>query len=539
MRVQAVALWAFVGMIASSAGAMAIPVAPSLGGGATTGTSSIKSDLDVAGSGGKGATKSDISHFTAGQTLTVDARLGHESLAAGPRSNETFLFASVAGSDAQANANVAPPLNLAIVIDRSGSMKGERLARAIEAATGTIERMRDGDMVTVVAFDTAAQIVVPPTLTTASTRGTVEAAIRGIRLGGDTCISCGLEAAMTQIMSASARLPGGDQVTRMMLLSDGATNNGIKDIPGLRALAGRLRERGCSISTIGVDVDFDEKVMAAIAIESNGRHYFVANASDLPAIFAQEFDSLLSSVARDSELAIELAPGVEVDQVFDRSFRREGSKVIVPFGTFAAKQEKTVLMKLRVPADHDGVQPVASLKLAYRDLLQRTNGSCEGDLALLVTSDGSAQKDLDPFVSTRLQRSRTSQTLTEANLLFEQGRGGEAREKLARQEQELRATGDVASRAAKAAPKPMRLGGRAFDVDRDFERQLAAVSQAESSFGGGPAKGAASATGGAGGSAPGVANAAPVTASPPPAASSREGKSGVRSNQQNASDFGL
>jgi Ca-activated chloride channel family protein len=531
MRVQAVALWAFVGMIASSAGAMAIPVAPSTTTTAT-GNSSIKSDFDVSGSGTKGGTKSDISHFTAGQTLTVDARLGHESLAAGSRSNETFLFASVAGSDTQANANVAPPLNLAIVIDRSGSMKGERLARAIEAATGTIERMRDGDMVTVVTFDTAAQIVVPPTRTSSSTRGTVEAAIRGIRLGGDTCISCGLEAAMTELMSAS--LPG-DHVTRMMLLSDGATNNGIKDIPGLRALAGRMRDRGCTISTIGVDVDFDEKVMAAIAIESNGRHYFVANASDLPSIFAQEFDSLLSSVARDAELAIELAPGVEVDQVFDRSFRREGSKVIVPFGTFAAKQEKTVLMKLRVPADHDGVQPVASLKLGYRDLVQRTNGTCEGDLALMVTSDGSAQKDLDPFVATRLQRSRTSQTLTEANLLFEQGRAGEAREKLARQEQELRTTGDVTSRAAKAAPK--RAGGHAFDVDRDFERQLAAVTQAESSFGGGRA--AASAT-----AAPGVVGGsvnAPVAAAPPAPVepSSRAGKTGVRSNQQNASDFGL
>jgi Ca-activated chloride channel family protein len=381
-------------------------------------------------------------------------------------------------------------------------------------------------VVTVVTFDTSAQVVVPPTRTSASTRSSIEAAIRNIRLGGDTCISCGLEAAMSELTSASTFFPGGDHVTRMMLLSDGATNNGIKDIPGLRALAGRMRDRGCTISTIGVDVDFDEKVMAAIAVESNGRHYFVANASDLPSIFAQEFDSLLSSVARDTELAVELAPGVEVDQVFDRSFRREGSKVIVPFGTFGAKQEKTVLMKLRVPSDHDGVQPVASLKLAYRDLVQRTNGSCQGDLALLVTSDGSAQKDLDPFVSTRLQRSRTSQTLQEANLLFEQGRAGEAHEKLAQQEQELRATGDVASRAAKAAPKRP---GHAFDVDRDFERQLAAVAQAESSFGNAPTT---AARGGGG-----LANGAPAAA--PPAPSSREGKSGVRSNQQNASELGL
>ena len=94
--------------------------------------------------------------------------------------------------------------------------------------------------------------------------------------------------------------------------------------------------------------------MAALADEGNGRHYFVANASGLPAVFAQEFDDILASVAKEAELAIELAPGVEVAEVFDRSFRREGSKIIVPFGTFSAKQEKTVLVKLRVPADREG-----------------------------------------------------------------------------------------------------------------------------------------------------------------------------------------
>src|SRR5262249_59285645 len=135
--------------------------------------------------------------------------------------------------------------------------------------------------------------------------------------------------------------------------------------------------------------------------------------------------------AGDAELSVELPPGVEVDQVFDRTFRREGSRVIVPFGTFSAKQEKTVLMKLRVPADREGVQPVVDVKLAYRDLVQKTDGSCAGALALMVTSDAATvQKDLDPFVAARLERSRTAQTLTEANLLFQQGRVAEAQDRL-------------------------------------------------------------------------------------------------------------
>ncbi len=506
MRVQTVALWALVGMLASSAAAMAIPL--------------HSSDSPTISGDPQKPTSTDISHFTAGQTLTVDARLGHASIASSSP-GETFLFASVAGTDASETS--APPLNLAIVIDRSGSMKGERLANAIAAAVGTVERMRDVDTVTVVSFDTEAQVVVPPTAASASARPSIESAIRSIRLGGDTCISCGLESAMSQLRTAPV---ASDHVTRMLLLSDGATNHGITDLGGLRALAGRMRDRGCAISTIGVDVDFDEKVMAALALESNGRHYFVQNPSELPAIFAQEFDSLLSSVARESELAVEVAPGVEVEQVFDRTFRREGSRVIVPFGTFSAKQEKTVLMKLRVPTDRDGVQPVASVKLNYRDLVQKSDGSCRGDLALLVTSDGSAQKELDPFVATRLERSRTAETLTEANQLFEQGRVNEARDKLARREEELKATGTTARAAAKTA-RPLAVGrGDAFDVDKDFDRQSAAVAQAESSFAAPPP--AATPAAGAG-AAPAPARIAPQD--------SRAGKAGVRANQANAVDL--
>lgn len=524
MRIPTVAMWALFGMVASSAAAMAVPISP-----ATPAT--IQGD--VGGGGGSGGTKNptqtDISHFTAGKTLTVDGRLGHASIANGSPS-DTFLFASVAGSDAASVA--APPLNLAIVIDRSGSMKGDRIANAIAAAVGTIERLRDGDSVTVVSFDTEAQVVVPPTRASSSTRASIESAIQSIRLGGDTCISCGLELGMTELSQANL---GGDRVTRMMLLSDGATNHGIKDIAGLRAMAGRMRDRGCSISTIGVDVEFDEKVMAAIAVESNGRHYFVANPSGLPAIFAQEFDNLLSTVARDSELAIDLAPGVELEQVFDRSFRREGSRIIVPFGTFSAKQEKTVLMKLRVSGSQDGMQPVATVKLSYRDLIDRSNASCQGDLALMVTSDGTAPKDLDPFVAARVERSRTAQTLTEANVLFEQGRIGEANAKLAKQEDELRASGTVARAAAKKSPSADAF--KAGALDRDFDSQLAAVASAEANFAQpvatAPATQASGFGSGGGGFAP------PPPAKPARIQDSREGKSQVRSNQDTASQLGF
>ena len=465
-----------------------------------------------------GGAAADKSHFTTGQTVKLDARLGHASMAKG-QSGETYLFASVSGADA---AQAAPPLNLAIVIDKSGSMKGERIARAIDAGVGIVERMRDGDTITVVDFDTSAEVVVSPTQLSPRNRANVETMIRGIRLGGDTCISCGLETAAAQLRSVSI---AGDHVTRIMLLSDGATNHGVTDMGGLRSIAGRMRDRGCAISTIGVDVDFDEKVMAALATESNGRHYFVASASGLPAIFAQEFDSLVASVAQDTDMIVDLAPGVEVDQVFDRTFRREngpsGDRIVIPFGVLAAKQEKTALVKLRVPTDHDGQTPVAKIAIAYRDLLARTDKRDEGEVQIFVKTDGSTQTDLDPFVAARVERSRTAQTLTKANELFKDGKFAEAERTLATRATELHAS---------AARRPMALAKTDNDrLGADFDKQIGAVAEAQTNFAQPLASSAAIPAGGSGGGASGVANAAP--------AESRVTREQVRKNQQAASDL--
>ena len=529
MKLKTTVALALCGVLASAAGALAIPMSH------PTATKDPWVSDTVPGTPGA---PTDPARVTAGDTLAIDARLGHASIAKSSR-GETFLLAQVAAGDDKAGSGLAvSPMNLALVIDRSGSMKGDRIANAMNAAVSAIERLRDGDSVTVVAFDSSAQVIVPPTRVSSSSRGSMEAAVRNIRLGGDTCISCGLQEAMQQLANTSL---AGDRVNRMILLSDGATNSGIKDVPGLRAMAGRMHSKGVTISTIGVDVDFDEKVMAALSAEGNGRHYFVANPSGLPAVFAQEFDDILASVAKEAELSIELAPGVEVAEVFDRSFRREGSKIIVPFGTFSAKQEKTVLVKLRVPADRDGSQPVADVKLAYRDLLKKSDGSCGGNLSLAVRSDGTEQRDLDPFVAARVERSRTAQTLTEVNKLFESGRTDEARAKLATRRGELKKTeGESLAFANSGRTSAPRRASKS--LDRDFEEQLGAVAAADKNFA--PPPPAARPSGGAGrGDAFGSASAGPATAAAAPAAtvspSSREGKASVRLNQQSASEFGF
>ena len=463
------------------------------------------------------ADPTELAHFVAGSTLTVDGRLGHPHLARSGN-GETFVMLEVRGADS-AKARVAPPVNLALVIDRSGSMKGTRIRNAINAATTAVGRLNEGDTLSVVTFDTQVQVVVPPTTLTASSRDRLSDDIRRIGLGGDTCISCGIEQGMALI----EQTPG--KVNKMILLSDGDANHGVRDVPGFRSIAQRAASRGMSVTTIGVDVDYNEKIMAAIAQDSNGRHYFVENDAALARVFESEAESLTSTVASGAEVAIDLAAGVELDRVFDRTFRRSGNRIIVPLGNFAQGDVKTVLLKVKVPAQTDGKVAVAGVDLTYRDLAANSDSRCAGKLALEV-GDGAGAGDLDPVVSGRVRRSETVTALTEANGLFAQGRVAEATRKLEQQEKSLRAAAEDAKNSAPSA--------KAKDVADDFQNQIAAIGGANTGF-----------------QAPAAAAPSPAQATsdvnggfatPPPAAApqaSRAGKSAVKLNQQRAVDLGF
>ncbi len=344
-------------------------------------TAEATTEAQTSGKATVSTVPNELSRFTDGKTLTVDGRVGNPRLSR-TSAGETFVMLEVRPADG-ITAGAAAPVNLSLVIDRSGSMKGTRIRNAIAGAVGAVERLNDGDVVSVVTFDTQTQVVVPATTIGPGARERINAAIRGIGLGGDTCISCGIEEGMRLLAQTSGK------VNRIILLSDGDANHGVRDVPGFRGIAQRAQGRGVSVTTIGVDVDYNEKIMAAIAQDSNGRHYFVADDSGLARVFEDEAQSLTRAVASNAEVAVELAPGVELDRVFDRSFRRAGNQIIVPLGTFAGPEVKTVLLKVRVPHDKEGAVAVAGVDLAYRDLVDRQRRALRGQ----ARARGRAQRE--------------------------------------------------------------------------------------------------------------------------------------------------
>lgn len=200
-------------------------------------------------------------------------------------------------------------------------------------------------------------------------------------------------------------------------------------------------------------------------------------------MFQAEAEQLRSTVAVNTEATINLAPGVELEQVFNRSFQKRGRHVVVPLGNFAQGETKTVLLKVRVPSRNEGASAVADVGLSSR------YGE-EGRRALHreARRDGDARREQGVALERRgggaAATHKTAAVLLQANELAEKGKLDEAKARLTTRQQELEVS---AARAKRAAPSR-----RSGDVEDDFKGQSSSISEANSNMNkGGPQKPAA------------------------------------------------
>jgi Ca-activated chloride channel family protein len=255
-----------------------------------------------------------------------------------------------------------PPMNVAIVIDHSGSMQGEKIAHARAAAAGLVERLGPADRAAVIQYDDEAQVLAPMMATDAAGKARLTQAIRAIRDAGGTNLGGGLELGRDEILRNLE--PG--RVNREILLSDGNANVGVTDIPSLARMASDASERGVRISTIGLGIDYNEDLMERVADTGRGAYYYVKDAGGLDNVFAGELKALQATVATSAEVRLVPAcAGVEIAEIYGYPTRREGQAVIVPLADLAGGDKRKVVARLKVPTALAGSAKVLDAAFAY------------------------------------------------------------------------------------------------------------------------------------------------------------------------------
>ena len=242
-----------------------------------------------------------------------------------------------------------PAVNLALVLDRSGSMQGDRIVQAREAAIAAVQRLDERDYVSVVVFDDRIDVLAGAQTASEANKAAIVEKLRTVEARGSTAIFGGVSAGAAELRKNLAR----KLVNRIVLLSDGEANVGPSSPEELGLLGASLVKEGVSVSTLGVGLGYNENLMAALATRSDGNTYFIENGDDVPRIFDAELGDAFQVAARDVKLSVRFRDAHPVELI-GRDGRIEDGVVTVDFNQIYSRQEKYVLVRTEFPVGKDG-----------------------------------------------------------------------------------------------------------------------------------------------------------------------------------------
>jgi Ca-activated chloride channel family protein len=294
--------------------------------------------------------------------VKLDAELGRTVLPTSDPGN-VYLRLSLK-SLAAAKRERETQINAAIVIDRSGSMQGDRISAAKEGARVALERLSSDDTVALVAYNHNVEVL-SRAAPLGGSRDRLKRAINRLTAGGTTALYDGVKEGGRQ----AEKFLSDDNVNRVVLLSDGLANVGPSSPRALARLGRKLASRGISVSTIGLGLDYNEDLMQRLAAASDGNHVFVERPSDLAEIFDREFGDALSVSARDITITIECKLGFEPIRILGRDGDIDGNRVTLKLNQLQSENERYVVVELKAPEGRsEGAADIADVRVDYVDL---------------------------------------------------------------------------------------------------------------------------------------------------------------------------
>lgn len=317
-------------------------------------------------------------------------------------------------------------LNLALVIDRSGSMSGEKLEYVKLAAQHVLDQLQTGDRLAITAYDDEVQVVSESVPVTGEVKTQLRAKIHALRTGGSTNLCEGWLRGCQFV--ADTLLEKG--VNRALLLTDGLANVGITDLEEIGRHAREIYRRGVSTSTFGVGLDFNEHLLENLANQGGGTFYYIDSPNLIPDLFLKEFKDLAQITARDVEVSISLPPSVDVQVLGGWKFEKTTDSLTLSLGSLPAGQKREVYLKVLLPpqttADSLEFQAVARAKSEEGELLEER-------VSLTFQYADQAAVDAAPQDAALLERFSSVSVAEAANdalKLERQGRREEARQRI-------------------------------------------------------------------------------------------------------------
>jgi Ca-activated chloride channel family protein len=316
------------------------------------------------------------------------------------------------------------PMNLVLVIDRSGSMGSEnKLEQVKNSAVELLNNLDPTDRLAIVTYDDSIQTLLPSS--TVENKARVRDLIYSLSPGGSTNLCGGMQAGFEEAKKHFRN----ENVNRIVLLSDGLANVGIVDPSAIASEAQRIRENRISVSTMGVGLDYNENLMASIADHSGGNYYFISQETSMASIFQKELNLMQSLIGTNAKATFELGRGVEVTDIAGFKWSQSGRKLTIQVPDVYSGETKRIMVQLKAPTTAGSSIVLGSGQFVCTDISQNKPFLFTADFrpSVKVISDmAMVEKNYDRDLRQRKESIAASRKMEKAYELYEQGRADEA-----------------------------------------------------------------------------------------------------------------
>ncbi|GIV89723.1 MAG: VWA domain-containing protein [Chloroflexus sp.] len=349
-----------------------------------------------------------------------------------PALNEPQVLYALIELSAQSGATKMPrlPLNLCLVIDRSSSMRGERLQQVKQAAMQILDLLGDNESFALVTFNDRAEVVVSSQL--ARARAEIKRQISAIEAAGGTEMATGLALGVQELQRAM--MPRA--IHRLLLLTDGRTYG---DESRCVEIARRAQARGIGITALGIGSEWNEDLLETIAARENSRTHYITSAADITKIFTAEVERMHSIFAQDVQVRLALPPQALV-RSFDRVRPFIGSLPVMEeadsvwtatLGDWPEQDVQAFLVEVVIPSLPEGRHTLIRFNLRFR-IPGSDNAvqSYDQVLQAVVRDPAEISADVDPTVKHWLERLVAYRLQASAWQAVEEGKLEEATRRL-------------------------------------------------------------------------------------------------------------
>ncbi|MBN9501871.1 MAG: VWA domain-containing protein [Armatimonadetes bacterium] len=312
-----------------------------------------------------------------GKALVAEIVPGREASMANGPAREQFLVDFIAGGSPMAGVGARTPLNLCLVIDRSGSMEGPPLDYVKQACAHVVDLMGPNDILSIVTFEETVDVLMPPQRVTDKPR--IKEGIQRLMAGNTTNLYDGLLLGMQQVLTIAD--PG--RATRLVVLTDGDPTAGIKDFHSLVGHAADIKARGISCTFLGFGPDYNEELLASMAKKAGGNYYYIPQPSLIPEVFRTELEKLMTVTARNLKLEVKLSRWVSMRGPQAAS----SGEVVIELADLERGATLQQVIDLEFQNHPLGWYRVAAGKLTYEDMVSGTTETIDLDFVMEFTAD--------------------------------------------------------------------------------------------------------------------------------------------------------